>query len=173
MQKHTVDQDRKDFSPGHRRDFHRDPEGFTLRLMFDGGSWFDPTPNGPLGRDGKDWNKAGGLTTFHPWKWWTWKNNASAALVGFRPHNTPGMWEIAGYVNDEHGGHRAELLGIVGSSTETRVVCKIGSKRADYYLGERTVRLPFDPQPFAYAVGPWFGGTLPAHLPFTLYAEQS
>ncbi|CAH1002665.1 hypothetical protein LEM8419_03537 [Neolewinella maritima] len=173
MVKRTVKQGSHNYRPGYAKRFCRTGKGFTLTLSFDAGSWFDPTVRGPLAKDGKDWNKAGGITTLSIWKPSTWLNNHCAALVVFRPGEVVGTWEIAAYVNDEQGGFEAERLGTFQSGEEVTIDCHFHQGTARYVIAEAAVVLDFDPQPFQLPIGPWFGGNQNSPNTGVLYSIQS
>ena len=114
---HLVERGKSDFKPGHGLGF-RFMNDFKVRLsdriklfecqatLYESG-WFDSSDSGPIGRDGKDWNKLAGVSfmTLNPK---TWPKNRNSVLIGFRPGGTVEnkTWEVALYVNDKVGGFK-------------------------------------------------------------------
>lgn len=174
MINHKVKKGKKNYKPGHGLGLGLVKGGYKLTFVIPKSAWYNREPDGPLGRDGRDINKLGGVSYFNPLNPRTWPKNHDAALVGWRPGIEQGSFEIFAYVNDTKGGHQAELLGIVSGGEKCLVVCgRWDRKKAvSYRMNGIEIRLPVRRRNFQINVGPWFGGTLPAPFDMELQAIQ-
>ena len=176
LETYSVRAGKHDFDGGYGLDLSRIGDGeeqsFTMRFSLDSAAWFDPRGAGPLGRDGKDWNKLGGLSYFSLGSFGTYKKNANAALIGWRPAEEPYRFEWCLYVNPAPDAGRRFAYAQAGETlTADEAVCV----RVDILTDRVTATCASGTHDFAdlslpYAirrrwrvnVSPWFGGSLPA-----------
>lgn len=164
LEKHTVKKGKHNYTPGHGLGIRLRQHGFRLKAMIPSDVWYDPKPKGPLGSDGKDINKLGGISYFHPLKPWTWKPNKCAVMFGWRPSNQRGYFEIHAYSNDRKGGHVSQRLTTVKAGEKLLMTCGRWDrdKTMSFLMNGREAILPVCPRDFQFNVGPWFGGNRPA-----------
>ena len=155
--------------------FTSDDVYFRLRVLFDVIGYYSPTQDGPLGKDGKDINKLGGITSFdplHPLT--TWKQNSCAVMVGFNPNEKKGYWNVFAYTNDENLGWQQQLLTTVNSNTLVIIDCKVSAGKAYYSLdqGENWIAiLDADLRWIKWFVGPYHGGNKPSPVRGIIYSK--
>lgn len=166
---HSVRQGRHDYSPGHGNLPCRAKSSFGLTFSIGADAWFDPSQKGPIGRDGKDWNKLGGYSYFSPFRPRTWAKNASAALIGWRPSDQPGRFEISAYTNDAKKGWRVTPVMTVKADEVIHVEVIVRRPSVTYkFDGKEAVVHPFRPWGWCLPVGPWFGGNRTAPVAHTI-----
>lgn len=136
-------------------------EGFAARLTISAGSWFDPSDDGPIQRDGRDWNKLAGLhwTTGFA----TVANHRNSALLAYRPAPSPDSFELAFYQNPPADGFRADALGTVAADSAVEVVarCTAGTWTLHTTLAADTLTVVSEVDRDAWVrwnVNTWFGG---------------
>ena len=159
---HRVATGDHDYLPGHATPFSRDVAGFEFTFCLPATAWFDPTAKGPIQRDGKDWNKAGGISYYSYWRPSSYPKNRRSALVATRPGRKAGTFQVCAYTNDASGGWRTgEALTFAAGDT-VRVRATVDDGRVTYRIrtpgAEQTTVHPLATLSRAVAVGPWFGG---------------
>lgn len=162
MKKHTIKAGKHDYKPGHGLGLRAGKTGFYIQFVISAEAWYDPTEKGPLGTDGADWNKLGGISFFSPFKPKTWKKNSCAAMVAWRPDPIEGWFQVAAYVNDKKGGFEYQTLARVPAGKK----CSVSSFRWDggWLFRFNTpgfkweAVLPVVELALQVNVGPWFGG---------------
>ncbi|CAH1002360.1 hypothetical protein LEM8419_03267 [Neolewinella maritima] len=159
---HLVRAGAHDYSPGHGFSLTRGVVGFELTFFLPESAWFDPSDEGPLGRDGKDWNKVGGISYLSLWRPGTYPKNRHAVLVGMRPGLTPGDFEVCAYTNAADGSWEAGPSVAITAGDTVHVEARIEQDQVTYLLttasGSQTTVHRFEPLTYAVPVGPWFGG---------------
>lgn len=162
-QYHTCEKGSKDYVPGHGLKLKFAATGFDFEFSISAQDWYDPVL---LGKEAKDWLKAGGVSYLSLFRPNTWPKNHLSALVGFRmlPNQ---RFEACAYVNDLEGNHRVDAIIDAAVGQTIFVQFRRRGKQAKYilsYQGKETLASfnDFDSAGFQVAVGPWHGGTLPA-----------
>ena len=165
-------------SPGHPKRLApaSAPDTFQLSLKLPSDAWFDPSDAGPLQRDGLDWNKAGGLSYLSPWRPGTWRMNAAAAMIGWRPAPDGGFaWCL--YVNHADASFtysEAQPLAADACLTVT-VVTEPDCVTATFHQpdgSKASLSIPADILlSRRIPVSPWFGGNREAPQDITLYTD--
>ena len=152
------------------------PDTFELSLKLPPDAHFDPTPDGPLQRDGRDFNKAGGLSYFSPWRPGTWRMNAAAAMIAWRPA-PGGDFEWCLYVNHADASFafsEPQPLAAGACLTATVVIGK-DCVTATYRTPDGRPASLSIPADILLArripVSPWFGGNREAPQDITLYTH--
>ena len=162
LRPHLVEAGDHDYAPGHGFSLNRRVIGFDFAFSLPETAWFDPSDDGPLGNDGKDWNKAGGISYLSLWRPATYPKNRSAALVGIRPAPEPGIFEVCAYTNAADGSwETGNMLAFSAGDTvfvSARIVKGKVSYRITTPLASETTEHRLEPLTYAVPVGPWFGG---------------
>lgn len=177
MKKHEIRKGKHRFNPGHKLGLGFRSSGFNLDFNIPLDAWFDPT-EGPLGRDGLDICKLGGVSFFNPINPFTWPAHKSSILVGWRPHPEEGKFEIFAYINDKEGNRDRFFLGLANAAgVYTVTVERIDSEHHLYVFssrGERIGQVLMETyaRSFQVNIGPYFGGNQTAPFSFHLYADQ-
>ena len=159
---HEVQAGNHDYRPGHGFSLDRRVSGFDLALSLPASAWFDPSARGPLGRDGKDWNKAGGISYLSLWRPGSYPKNRSSALVGMRPAEGPGTFEVCAYTNAADGSWETGEVLVFSAGDTVYVSARLREGKVTYRIGttalSQTTVHPLEPLTYAVPVGPWFGG---------------
>lgn len=159
---HRVQDGDHDYVPGHGFSLERKVIGFDFVLSLPASAWFDPSEEGPLGRDGKDWNKAGGISYLSLWRPGTYPKNRHAALVGMRPGTSPQTFEVCAYTNDAEGSWETGPAMTFVTGDTVYVSARIEEGQVTYRLTTpsetQTTVHRLEPLAYAVPVGPWFGG---------------
>ena len=163
---HRVNAGESDYWPGHGH-LPRRARGFRVSLSLSASAWFDPSEAGPIQRDGRDWNKAAGVSWFSVWKPKTWRKNHCAAIIAWRPSELKGVFELAAYTNDERGGRQVSHLGTVHADHPAHFIVDAEHGRVSYrrvdahgrpYTNLIATNHDLKIHPWTLPVGPWFGG---------------
>lgn len=172
---HVVTAGAHGFSPGHEKRLRSAgrPDTFRLSLKLLAGAWFDPSDDGPIRRDGMDWNKAGGVSYLSLWRPGTWRMNAAAAMIGWRPA-AGGDFAWCLYVNRDDASFafsEAQSLA-AGECVSVTVVVEADCVTARWRDGagvQRSMAIEADIlRGRRIAVSPWFGGNREAPMDFAL-----
>jgi len=147
-----------DYKPGHGSFISFRNKGFEMVFSLPASAWFDPTSDGPLGSDGKDWNKVGGVSFINPFKPWTWRKNSNSAMIAWRPNKTFGLFEVCAYTNDEKGRHDTSSAILVGAGVGIGATVNVARKSVKYYLQGKEHEAKINRALITTSVGPWFGG---------------
>jgi hypothetical protein len=173
---HTVQRGSHDYKPGHGLQLKGTRSGYNLQGIIPTEAWYDPSIVGPLGSDGRDINKLGGVSTFSFFRPVSLAKNRNSALVGWRPADQVGFFEVYAYTNDRKGGFKADLLGTVEGYQFFTVRCDIQrrDRTVTYQLIELQAFVKHDLRAFVNQVnvGPWFGGNRTAPFKSYLIANQ-
>lgn len=172
---HAVGAGTHSFSPGHEKRLRSagSPDTFQLSLKLPPGAWFDPSDAGPIQRDGMDWNKAGGVSYLSFWRPGTWRMNAAAAMIGWRPA-LGGDFAWCLYVNREDASFEFSAPQPLPAGTCVSVTVVVapdcvtarwrdGSGQECSFAIEAAILLGR-----RIAVSPWFGGNREAPMDITL-----
>jgi hypothetical protein len=163
---------------------------FTVSFQMTASAWFDPTVNGPLGADGKDWNKLGGYSYAQLLSPSTWPKNRNSAIMAWRPINIQNMFEYCLYLNDGEGGFSTSepaLVGIHEIITANVVVFedreKLTNNIALYVksfingsyvnlgdMSHQSMSLNIL-KPLKYRIGTWFGGNRTAPVSNQIHVD--
>lgn len=180
MEKRTVRQGQHDYSgKRHRFDaFARDVRSVEVRFRIPREAWFDPTEDGPIQRDGKDWNKVGGISYVKPLKWRTWFKNSCAAMIAWRPAETAARFEVCLYVNrEDRTWDTSPAVEIAAGVDVEAVVLVQGVSVVSASLAGAFAWTDVNPYSIrgvsAMEVGTWFGGNRPAPHQHSLYVDTS
>ena len=140
------------------------------------GAWFDPSTQGPLGTDGKDWNKLAGVSTFSYFRPSSWAKNKNSALVAWRPDPERERYQLAAYTNDRRGGFEFVPLMTVDALEyfEIRVDIQRRDRTVSYQVADRRVfvSMPLRVYSKQLPVGPWFGGNRTSPNTHTILCEM-
>ena len=178
LAQHTVRAGDHNYRPGHARGLGRagDVETFTLSLKLSADAWFDPTAAGPIGIDGMDWNKAGGLSFASLWQPGSWRLNSQSALIGWRPAEGGGFaWCL--YVNHADASFTfSEAQPLAAEAcVRVRVTVEADCVTAAWRGEEGRVRSVSIPAEILggrrVGVGPWFGGNRAAPQEMGIWAR--
>ncbi len=175
LEAHLVQAGAHDYAPGHGFSLNKGVIGFNFAVALPETAWFDPSVDGPLGRDGRDWNKAGGVSYLSLWRPGTYPKNRHAALLGMRPGTTPGRFEVCAYTNDAEGSWVTGAILDVSAGDTVYVSARIKEGQLTYRLTTPTERQTtvhrFEPLPYAVPVGPWFGGNRESPIRHRVYTQ--
>lgn len=201
MRKVKVKKGKHDFKPGSGLSFWTGDHSISTKYIDSGGSlelfsikcefqedcWFDPSPEGPIQRDGKDINKLGGLSCGNLFSPKTWPKNRNSILVGFRPAEVKGLIELHGYVNFEDGSHNSIFLGAVDTGENVVVTASLMKQKGrdleasfhtstKSYVGVENIPFSIVDQggffDFTVTVDPWFGGNRKSPQEMSLFVKQ-
>ncbi len=161
------------YAPGHPTSAQRQTGGYDLTVLVRPEDWYDPSV---LGRDAKDWLKAGGVSYYSIWRPGTWPKNRLSALVGFRMR-ADRRYQICAYVNDRAGKWRIEGITELPVGEPVTVKYRYSGGTATFDIitaaGARSYAFPeVEVATYQLAVGPWHGGTSAAPVGTGMVAEQ-
>lgn len=163
---------------------------FTVTFSLTEAAWFNPTDKGPIGTDGKDWNKIGGYSYARLFSPSSWPKNRNAVLVGWRPTVLPGVFEYCLYVNDADGGFTASEPIVVAANELVTASIVVFADRMQGNIAlhsahirdgvrlilERTTYRSLTAQvllPIKYRVGTWFGGNRTAPHDHVIHVDTT
>ena len=169
--KRIVNKGKHDYTPGHKGVGFKN-EGYTVIFNIPESAWFDPTSNGPIQSDGKDWNKIAGVSFINPFNPSTWPKNVNSALIAWRPAIEYGWFEVCAYTNDHKGKWTTSEPILIEGGKGGAATVDVGRRDVKYTLQGKTFthKNSLKRSRLTIAVGPWFGGNRTApnrHYIFT------
>jgi len=171
MKTHKCLQGKHNYKPGHGNFPSFKNKGFAMLFSIPKTAWFDPTENGPIGRDGKDWNKVGGVSFINPFQPKTWRKNASSAMIAWRPSERTGLFEVCAYTNDKSRKGTLSPIQTVKAGEVVGVTCNIGRRSVKYYLQGWEAEHKINRTRICVPVGPWFGGNRKSPITHTITTD--
>lgn len=170
---HYVREGRHNYTPGHGNFPKCKNGGFDLKLMIPPSAYFDPTKDGPLGVDGKDWNKAAGISFIHPLKPSTWRKNAASAIIAWRPNEVPGMFELAAYTNDNKAKWTVSEPILVAAYEILNIEVRVDDDVVTYNIKKKEFKHKIEQSRWCIPIGPWFGGNRKSPNDHYLHAKMN
>lgn len=158
MTTHKCLKGKENYKPGHGDIPGFRNKGFTLLFDIPKTAWFDPTDTGPIGSDGKDWNKLAGMSFIHPLMPWTWIKNSNSAMIAWRPAETKGWFEVTAYTNDVRTRHVSGKPILVEGGKGGAATVTVNRRSVDYDLQGHSFTHKIKRWAIAVPVGPSFGG---------------
>ncbi|MEM9528512.1 MAG: hypothetical protein AAGA31_18000 [Bacteroidota bacterium] len=171
---HRCPAGQKNYSPGHQLAQQSLTKGYDFSFVISADDWYDPNL---LGKEAKDWLKAGGVSYFSYARPNTYAKNRLSALVAFRM--TAGQtYEACAYVNDANGSFRFDDIRKVPVGDTIHVQYRLVEESAVFNLTHRGKTIISTFNNFEHAnrqvsVGPWHGGSLPAPVPTSIQTRIS
>ncbi|MEM9259693.1 MAG: hypothetical protein AAGA62_08605 [Bacteroidota bacterium] len=171
---HSCPPGSKNYSPGHRLAQQSVTEGYDFSFVISADDWYAPEL---LGKEAKDWLKAGGVSYFSLARPGTYAKNRLSALVAFRM-TANRTYEACAYVNDAEGNFRFDGVRKLPVGDTIHVQYRLIENSAVFNITHRGKTITSTFNNFEHAnrqlsVGPWHGGSLPAPVPTRIQTRIS